>query len=87
MDFTTEFAPYVGLAVILYAIRQTGAIPNAYIPITAILLGVPFSFWEHGGVSPEALVTGLQYALLGVGTVAGIKYFLETKKERKDDRL
>lgn len=79
MDFMNDFAPYVGLAVILYAIRQTGQVSNKYIPIVAIALGVPFAFWEQG-VSPESFVHGLQYALLGVGTVAGIKYFLERKE-------
>lgn len=83
MDFTTDFAPYVGLAFILYALRQTKTVPNTYIPIAAILLGVPFSFWENGGFTPEAFVQGLQYALLGIGTVAGIKYFLERKREEQ----
>ncbi|WP_096436466.1 hypothetical protein [Alteribacter populi] len=83
MDFAAEFAPYVGLAVVLYAIRQAGAVSNALIPVVAIVLAVPFAFWEAGGVSPDALMVGLQYALLGVGTVAGIKYFLETKAEDK----
>lgn len=80
MDFTTEFAPYIGLAVVLYAIRETRMIPNALIPVVAILLGTSFSFWEHGGVTPDALINGLQYALLGVGSVATIKYFLEKKE-------
>ncbi len=48
MDFMNDFAPYVGLAVILYAIRETGQVSNKYIPIVAILLGVPFAFWEQG---------------------------------------
>ena len=81
MDFMTEFAPYVGLAVILYAIRQTQTIDNKYIPLVAIALGVPFAFWEQG-VSPESFVDGLQYALLGVGTVAGIKYFIEQRGDK-----
>jgi hypothetical protein len=81
MDFITDFTPYAGLAVILFAIRQTKRVPNAWIPIVAILLGVPYAFWESGGISPQAVLTGLQYALLGIGTVAGVKYFLQTKSD------
>lgn len=84
MDFVNEFAPYIGLAVILYAIRQTKTLPNAYVPTVAIVLGVSFSFWESGTITPEAFITGLQYALLGVGSVAGIKYFLQIKAENNE---
>lgn len=81
MDFFNDFTPYVGLAVILYAIRQTGQVDNKYIPLAAIALGVPFAFWEQG-VNFEAFVDGLKYALLGVGTVAGIKYFIEKQGDK-----
>ncbi|MED3649941.1 phage holin family protein [Heyndrickxia sporothermodurans] len=79
MDFLTEFGPYVGLAVILYALRATKKVSNHWIPTVAIVLGVLYSFWESHGVTPEAFTNGLQYALLGVGTVAGIKYYIENK--------
>lgn len=78
MDFLTEFTPYAGLAVVLYAIRQTKRVSNRFIPIIAVILGVAFAFWQKG-VTPSATIDGLQYALLGIGTVAGIKYFLEKK--------
>jgi hypothetical protein len=81
MDFINEFAPYVGLAVILYAIRQTNKLPNKYIPTVAIVLGVLYAFWEATAFTPAAFLTGLQYALLGVGTVAGIKYYLEKQNQ------
>lgn len=77
MEFLTDFGPYVGLAVILYAIRQTNKLPNAYVPTVAIVLGILFAFWEARAFTPAAFLTGLQYALLGIGTVAGIKYYLE----------
>jgi hypothetical protein len=77
-----DFTPYVALAVILYAIRQTKKVPNAYIPSVAIVLGVLYSFWEAGKVNPTAFINGIQYALYGIGTVASIKYFLQTKKEQ-----
>lgn len=79
MDFMTGFTPYAGLALVLYAIRQTDRVPNRFIPILAIVLGVAFSFWQNG-ITPQSTVTGLHYALLGIGTVAGIKYFLEKKE-------
>lgn len=80
MDFITNFTPYAGLAVLLYAMRQTKNVPNRYIPIIAVILGVAFSYWQQG-ISPGATVEGLKYALLGIGTVAGVKYFLEKKVE------
>jgi Phage holin family Hol44, in holin superfamily V len=83
MDFTQEFLPYLGLAVILWAIRETQKVDNKWIPIIAVLLGVLYAFWEFGGVNPLAFLKGLQYALLGVGSVAAVKYFLETHKPYK----
>lgn len=85
MDFASmaaNFSPYVGLAVILYAIRQTERVSNKYIPIVAIVLGVLYSFWESGGASPGATLEGLKYALLGIGTVAGVKYSIENKTKK-----
>ncbi|WHY72724.1 phage holin family protein [Fictibacillus enclensis] len=81
MDIINDFAPYVGLAVILYAIRQTSRVSNRYIPIVAIVLGVLYSFWESG-VSPQTTLVGLKYALLGIGTVAGVKYFIESSAKK-----
>jgi hypothetical protein len=82
MDFITDFSPYVGLAVILYAIRQTDRMSNKYIPIVAVVLGVLYSFWDSGGASPGATLEGLKYALLGIGTVAGVKYSIESKSKK-----
>jgi len=77
MDFMTDFAPYISLAVVLYAIRHTDRFSNKYIPIVAVVLGVLYAFWEAGAATPEATLVGLKYALLGIGTVAGIKYSVE----------
>ncbi|WP_226577075.1 phage holin family protein [Halobacillus litoralis] len=81
MDILSQFTPYVGLAVVLYAIRQTERVSNRFIPTIAIILGIAFSFWENG-FSPDSAVTGLKYALLGIGTVAGIKYFIEKREDQ-----
>jgi hypothetical protein len=48
----------------------------------AIVLGVLYAFWEVGSFTSQAFLAGLQYALLGVGTVAGIKYYLEKQNEQ-----
>ncbi|MGR9050788.1 hypothetical protein ACQ4XT_19295 [Halobacillus faecis] len=84
MDFMIDFTPYAGLAVLLYAMRQTKRVPNRYIPIIAVVLGVAFSYWQQG-ISPSSTVEGLKYALLGIGTVAGVKYFLEKKEDGGKD--
>ncbi|WNB91121.1 phage holin family protein [Bacillus sp. NEB1478] len=76
MSLLTTFTPYVGLAVILYAIRQTNRVSNRYIPIIAVVLGVLYAFWQDGKFTPGGLLVGLQYALYGIGTVASIKYFI-----------
>lgn len=82
MDIISDFAPYVGLAVILYAIRQTERFSNKYIPIAAVVLGVLYAFWEAGAATPEATLVGLKYALLGIGTVAGVKYSIENNTKK-----
>lgn len=76
-----EFTAYLALAVLLYAIRQATKISNRYIPLVAVILGVAFSVFEKGAFSFDVLVIGLQYALYGVGSVAGIKYILEKQNE------
>lgn len=72
-----EFTAYVALAVLLYAIRQAANIPNRYIPIVAVVLGVAFSTFENHVFSFDVLIAGLKYALYGIGSVAAIKYALE----------
>jgi hypothetical protein len=78
-----EFTAYVALAVLLYAIREAAKIPNRYIPIVAVMLGVAFSILENSAFSFDVLVSGLKYALYGIGSVAAIKYALE-KVEGED---
>jgi hypothetical protein len=72
-----QFTAYVALAVLLYAIREATKIPNRYIPIVAVVLGVAFSIFEKNAFSFNVLVNGLKYALYGVGSVATVKYALE----------
>jgi hypothetical protein len=72
-----EFTAYVALAVLLYAIREATNIPNRYIPIVAVVLGVAFAVFESNAFSFDVLVNGLKYALYGVGSVATVKYALE----------
>lgn len=78
-----EFTAYVALAVLLYAIREATNIPNRYIPIVAVVLGVAFSVFESRAFSFDVLVVGMKYALYGIGSVATIKYALE-KAEGED---
>ncbi|WP_240371674.1 hypothetical protein [Anoxybacteroides rupiense] len=81
--FSIEFTAYVALAVLLYAIREATNIPNRYIPIVAVFLGVAFAGFENRAFSFEVLVAGLKYALYGIGSVATVKYALEKGEERK----
>ncbi|KYD26173.1 hypothetical protein [Parageobacillus toebii] len=78
-----EFTAYFALAVLLYAIRQATSLSNRYIPITAVVLGVAFSILESETFSFHVLVTGLQYALYGIGSVASIKYALEKSEDKQ----
>jgi hypothetical protein len=80
--FSIEFTAYVALAVLLYAIREATNIPNRFILIVAVVLGVAFSIFESSSFSFEVLVKGLQYALYGVGSVATVKYALEKGEDR-----
>jgi DMSO reductase anchor subunit len=79
---SVEFTAYVALAVLLYAIRQATNLSNRFIPIVAVVLGVVFSVFENNAFSFDVLVTGLQYALYGVGSVATIKYVLEKGEDK-----
>lgn len=75
--FGIEFTAYVALAVVLYAIRMAAKISNRYIPITAVVLGIVFSYFEAKTFNFEILLDGIQLALYGIGTVATIKYLLD----------
>lgn len=77
-----QFTAYVALAVVLYAIRQATGISNRYIPLIAIVLGIIFAIFEKRAFDFTIMLTGIQYALYGVGTVATIKYVLD-KQNRK----
>ena len=75
--FSMDFGAYLALGFVLYAIRQATHIRNRYIPIVGIILGIGYAWYEAGSLSPDVLLTGIKYALYGVGTVATIKYSLE----------
>lgn len=72
-----DFGAYLALAFVLYAIRTATRISNRYIPLVAILLGILYAWFEAGTVTSEVILTGIKYALYGVGSVATIKYILE----------
>jgi hypothetical protein len=76
--FSAEnFTAYLALAVILYAIRQATNVSNRFIPSIAVVLGVLLAAFEAGGFNYNVLLSGILYALLGIGSVATIKYQLE----------
>jgi hypothetical protein len=74
-----DFTAYLALAVVLYAIREATKVSNRYIPSIAIVLGVLFAAFEAGGFDYNVLLNGIKYALLGVGSVAVIKYQFEKR--------
>lgn len=72
------FTAYLGLAFVLYAIRETQAIPLRFMPLIAIVLGVLYAgFVEYHAFNEKSIVAGLRLALLGIGSVATVKYFLD----------
>jgi hypothetical protein len=75
-----DFTAYLAIAVLLYAIREATQVSNRYIPVIAIVLGVGFAAFEQGGFNYGVLIAGIQYALLGIGSVAAIKYQLEKRQ-------
>ena len=75
-----DFTAYLAIAVLLYAIREATQVSNRYIPVIAIALGVGFAAFEQGGFDYGVLIAGIQYALLGIGSVAAVKYQLEKRQ-------
>lgn len=69
-----EFTAYVGLAVLLYAVRSSVNFSNRFIPLVAIVLGVLFAWAELKAFDFKTLLSGIQYGLYGIGSVASIKY-------------
>jgi Phage holin family Hol44, in holin superfamily V len=81
---TIEFTAFIALAAVLYAIREATRISNRYIPILGLLLGVLFAWFEKGLINFDTFLAGIQYALYAVGTVASMKYFVETHNPVKN---
>lgn len=72
------FTAYIGLAFVLYAIRQTEYVSNRFMPIIAIVLGLLYSiFVEYQVFDERSVIAGLRLGLLGVGSIATVKYFVD----------
>ncbi|WP_455920457.1 hypothetical protein [Priestia megaterium] len=72
------FTMYIGMAFVLYAIRETNVLPLRFLPIVAIVIGLAYSsFVEYHAFDERSIVAGLRLALLGIGSVATVKYFLD----------
>jgi hypothetical protein len=74
-----DFGAYVALAFILYVIRESGKVPNSLIPVVGLFLGLVFALFEYMHFDFDVMLEGIKYAMLGVGTVAGIKYAQEKR--------
>lgn len=79
---SANFASYIVVAMFVYAIRQATKIPNKYIPLLSILIGVSLAALELKGFDYEVLKQGVQNALWAMGTVAGLKYAQEKHEEK-----
>lgn len=81
---------YLGLAFVLYAIRETNYVSNKWIPAIGIVLGLLFAWLQFGYFNSETLIAGLRLGILGVGSVATIKYLLSNigrEENRKDENI
>jgi hypothetical protein len=78
----SKFTAYLGLAFILYALREATGISNRYIPVVAIALGIGYAVLSAGTFNSDVLLDGLQNALLGVGSVAVIKYAVNKTQDK-----
>jgi hypothetical protein len=76
-----DFGAYVALAFILYVIRESGKVPNSLIPVVGLFLGLAFALFEYMHFDFDVMLEGIKYAMLGVGTVAGIKYAQEKRNK------
>jgi hypothetical protein len=72
-----SFAAYAVLSALIAAIRETEKIPNRYIPVTAIILGILYAYIDEKALNSQTLLHGVQYALYATGSVAGFKYFTQ----------
>lgn len=71
------FTMYMGMAFVLYAIRETNVVPTRFLPLVAIALGLLYScFVEFKAFDERSVVAGIRLGLLGIGSVATVKYFL-----------
>jgi hypothetical protein len=80
---TAEFTVFIALTLVLYAVREATGISNRFIPLVGLVLGILFSWFENGLINFDTLLTGIQYALYAIGSVASMKYFVATHKPYK----
>ncbi|TCP19761.1 hypothetical protein EV207_15819 [Scopulibacillus darangshiensis] len=84
--FSIDFGAYIALAFVLYAIRQATGIPNRFIPLVGLILGFLYAWYDAGTVTPQVILTGVKYALYGVGSVATVKYAIEDAGKKKEGK-
>jgi ABC-type uncharacterized transport system permease subunit len=82
------FTAYIGMAFVLYAIRETQYVSTRFLPLVAIILGLLYScLVEYQKFDEESVVAGIRLALLGIGAVATVKYVLENPKNENSTTL
>lgn len=80
------FTAYLGLAFVLYAIRETNYVPTRFMPLIAIVIGILYAgFVEYQAFNEKSIVAGLRLALMGIGSVATVKYFLDKPSDNNDN--
>ncbi|MFP5109625.1 holin [Neobacillus sp. C211] len=81
------FTVYMGMAFVLYAIRETEIVPIRFLPLVSIVIGLLYScLVEFQKFDEESVVAGIRLALLGIGSVATIKYFLDGDRTRTETK-
>lgn len=78
-------AAYLCIAFLLYAIREASKISNRYIPLAGAALGLLFAVVEHNTFNYAVLIHGIGIGLLGVGSVATIKYSMTKKGVNRNE--
>lgn len=80
------FTAYLGLAFVLYAIRETNYVPTRFMPLIAIVIGISYAgFIEYQAFDEKSIVAGVRLALMGIGSVATVKYFLNKPDENNNN--
>lgn len=81
------FTAYLGMAFVLYAIRETEILPLKFLPLVSIVIGLLYScLVEFKKFDEESVVAGIRLALLGIGSVATIRYFLDGDRNARSEK-